>query len=98
MDPITDQFQPLVIPRDADGYVQSFDINNQYQDKINEARAFFDQYGFVVFSNVYTPDQCTATINDIWDVIESFVGRSVRNDERLWTNKFVLYFVILALM
>lgn len=85
----TKKFQPPVVPRDAEGYVQSFDINNDEQSEIEKARAFFDQYGFVVFSNVYTPEQCAATIDDIWNVIESMVRRPVRNDENLWTNQFV---------
>lgn len=87
---VQEQFQPLTVPRDAEGYVQSFDINNQDETEIEKARAFFDQYGFIVFANVYTPEECEATINDIWNVVESFIGQPVRDDESLWTNRFDL--------
>jgi len=77
-------FQPLIVPRDSEGYVKGFDISNV---KIDDARAFFDRYGFVVFENVFTPEQCAATISDIWNVIESFVEKPIRHDENLWTSK-----------
>ena len=83
------KFQPLTVPRDAEGFVQSFDINNNEQSEIEKARAFFDEYGFVVFSNVYTPEECAATIDDIWNVIESSTRQSLRHDDKLWQNKFV---------
>jgi hypothetical protein len=85
----TNTFQPLTVPRDADGFVQSFDINNNEQTEIEKARAFFDQYGFVVFSNVYTPEECAATIDDIWNVIESSARQPLRQNDQLWQNKFV---------
>lgn len=87
MNPATDSFQPPAVPRDSQGYVKSFDIVNYTDAEALAARAFFEQYGFVVFANVFTPEQCAATIVDIWDVIESFVGEPIRHDERLWTPK-----------
>ncbi len=44
---------------------------------------------FVVIANVFTLEQCAATISDIWNVIESFVQKPVRNDENLWTSEYV---------
>ena len=87
MNPTTDTFQPPAVPRDSEGYVKSFDIVNYTEADAIAARAFFEQYGFVVFANVFTPEQCAATIVDIWDVIEFFVGQPVRHDENLWTPK-----------
>lgn len=78
------EFQPLPVPRDSDGYVKSFDILSFDTD---EARDFFDRYGFIVFGNVFTSEQCAATISDIWDVIESSVEMPVRHDENLWIQK-----------
>ncbi|CAM4789153.1 unnamed protein product [Rotaria magnacalcarata] len=81
------QFQPLVIPRDSDGFVKSFTLSNYNCPTASTARAFFQEYGFVVIANVYTPEQCNDTISDIWNVIESFVGMPVQNNEQLWNQK-----------
>ncbi|CAF2139798.1 unnamed protein product [Rotaria magnacalcarata] len=83
----TSQFTPILIPRDADGFVKSFTFSIYNSPEGSEACAFFQEYGFVVISNVFTPEQCTDTISDIWNVIESLVTQSVRNDEQLWTQK-----------
>ena len=91
MDPSTDSFQPPVVPRDSEGYVKSFDITNDTDAEAAAARAFFDEYGFVVFANVFTSEQCMTTITDIWDVIDSFVKKPVRNDEKLWTPQYAYF-------
>lgn len=80
-------FQPPVIPRDSEGYVKSFLIDDLNSIEAKEARAFFEEYGFVVIANVFTSVQCKETISDIWNVIESRVNDKVRNDETLWTPK-----------
>jgi len=81
----TAPFQPPSIPRDSEGYVKSFNLPSHDCPEAVEARAFFEHYGFVVIANVFTPEQCAATISDIWDVIESSVGTPVRDDEQRWT-------------
>jgi hypothetical protein len=88
MDTADDRFQPLIIPRDCNGYVMSFDISSSNDLMLSNACTFFEKYGFVVFANVFSPEQCTLTIADIWDIIECFVGKSVRHDESLWTNEY----------
>ena len=80
-------FKPPVVPRDADGYVKSFVIDDLNGSAAKEARAFFDEYGFVVIANVFTLEQCQQTIEDIWNVIESLVGKQIRHDPTLWTSK-----------
>ena len=35
-----------------------------------EAQAFFEEYGFVVFSNVLSPEECVATEREIWVSVE----------------------------
>jgi hypothetical protein len=82
-------FQPPSIPRDSEGYVKSFTLSSYDCPEAKEACAFFEQYGFVVIANVFTPEQCAATISDIWNIIESYVGKPVRNDEKLWTSQYV---------
>lgn len=91
MDVSTTKFQPPSIPRDSEGYVKSFIISSYDCPEGEEAREFFQKYGFVVIANVFTPEQCEETISDIWNVIESFVGKSVRNDENLWSPQYVFY-------
>ena len=81
----TNTFQPPVIPKDSEGFVKSFTLSSSDGPEAAEARAFFDEYGFVVIANVFTPEQCAETIADIWDVIESFVKQPVRDNEALWT-------------
>ncbi|CAF3309430.1 unnamed protein product [Rotaria socialis] len=88
----TSQFRPLDIPTDSDGFVKSFTLSSYNCSEANEARAFFQEYGFIVISNVFTPEQCNDTISDIWNVIESLVTQSVRNDEQLWTQTCVLFY------
>ncbi|CAF3787935.1 unnamed protein product [Adineta steineri] len=87
MDGSNNTFQPLHIPRDSEGYVKSFTLSSYNCSEAVEARAFFEQYGFVVITNVFTPEQCATTISDIWNVIESFTGKSMRNDENQWISQ-----------
>jgi hypothetical protein len=85
----TDKFQPLLVPRDAEGFVKGFTLSNYNCPEAHEARTFFEQFGFVVIANVFTPEQCADTISDIWNVIESLIGKSIRHDEKLWTSEYV---------
>ncbi|CAF1550603.1 unnamed protein product [Didymodactylos carnosus] len=87
MDASATNFQSLPVPRDSQGFVKSFTLSSCDCPEAREARAFFDQFGFVVVANVFTPEQCANTISDIWDIIESYVGEPVRNDETLWSHK-----------
>ena len=88
-------FQPPSIPRDSEGFVRSFSLsNNDDDDESQKAREFFEQFGFVVFANVFTPEQCAATISDIWNVIENLVGTSIRHDESLWTQQYLFIILI----
>lgn len=83
------QFQPPIIPRDSDGFVKAFTLSSSDCPEAKEAREFFQEYGFVVIANVFTEEQCRNTISDIWNVIESLVGKTVRDNEELWTPKYV---------
>ena len=84
-------FQPPVIPRDSQGYVKSFLVEDLNSAKAKEARDFFEEYGFVVIANVFTPEQCEETISDIWNVIESRIKEQVRNDETLWISRYKMF-------
>jgi hypothetical protein len=83
------KFKPLSVPRDSEGFVKSFTLSSYDCPEAREAREFFEQFGFVVVANVFTPEQCASTISDIWNVIESFVEKPVRHDENLWSCEYV---------
>ena len=79
------RFHPPVVPIDSEGYVKSFTFSSYDSPEAFDARTFFEEFGFVVIANVFTPEQCANTISDIWNVIESFVGIPLRRNETLWT-------------
>jgi hypothetical protein len=87
-------FLPPPVPRDSEGYVKAFNLSNCDHPEVREASEFFDEFGFVVIANVFTSEQCVDTISDIWNVIESFVGQPVRNDEKLWSPEYILLNVL----
>ena len=66
-------FPSIDIPMDAsDHYVYSFDaemINNI--DMHAEMTNFFDEYGYIVFSNVLQNDQIELTKNAMWEILET---------------------------
>lgn len=53
------------VPRDAEGFVQSFEMN-----QVDEYKKFFDDYGFVVVNHVLTQDQVNETVDEIWEEME----------------------------
>ena len=75
-------YHPKALPLDADGFVQSFALENDVN-----ALAFFDEFGFVVVEGVLSATEQTQTINDIWSKIEGFCGGRLnirRDDPRSW--------------
>jgi thiol-disulfide isomerase/thioredoxin len=56
---------PLDIPENADGTTQSFSVGDP------SGASFFHEWGFVVYHDVLSPSDCTATISEIWDQIET---------------------------
>jgi hypothetical protein len=62
-------YQPKELPLDAQGFVQSFALEDS-----EGSQAFFDEFGFVVVDNVLSKKECEDTINEIWALIEGFCG------------------------
>jgi hypothetical protein len=54
------------VPLDAEGYVQSFSPS-----QVDAYRRFYDEYGFVVIHSVLPEADCSATIDEIWAIIEN---------------------------
>ena len=51
---------PTSVPRDADGYVQSFSLGHD-----EDILKFFDEYGFVVINNVINDEQADKTVDEV---------------------------------
>ena len=67
---------------ETDKYTKSF----KYTQK-EEYKHFFNEYGFVVIDNILTKDQCSDSIDDMWNYIEKFTKTVDRNDILTWKNK-----------
>ena len=65
------------IPKDADNprFTQSFSIHNSNSFAASNwnsaALSFFENYGFVVFRDVFSSEDCESTREAMWDIIES---------------------------
>lgn len=46
---------------DSEGFVESFAVDDP------KSRDFFQEYGFVVFRNVLSPQECQATLDEFWN-------------------------------
>lgn len=71
-------------PVDSEGYVQSFGI-----EETEKYIEFFNEYGFVVISNILSSSQCQATVDEVWrDVMKSpsFEEPINREDPSTWGN------------
>merc|ERR1711920_178518 len=59
-------FQPSPLPLDADGFVQSFDVNDA-----NGITAFFEKHGLVVVRNVIDDEACCRSVDELWSGLEA---------------------------
>ena len=75
------RFEVPEVPRDEDGFVVSFSVDDEEQYS-----AFFNKFGFVVIRDVLSPLECENTIQDIWLELEAVRTKSNpdRNDPRTW--------------
>jgi hypothetical protein len=78
-------YVPKEVVLDSEGFAPSFSLGD------NEAQAFFDEFGFVVFDRVLTEEDVTRTIDGIWSKIESFCGGKLgihRDYPSSWTKRW----------
>jgi hypothetical protein len=65
----------MQLPVDVDGFVTSFESSStglkSSHDYKKSVLSFFNCYGFVVFRNVLTEDDCKLTRGEIWDFLEN---------------------------
>lgn len=69
----TGPFVPQPLPRDADGFVRSFDVDPHSQAADADIKAFFDKYGVVVV-RVLDVSKAVALKDDIWAFLERHSG------------------------
>jgi len=74
-----DTFVPCPLPRDADGFVDTFS-----PEDTAGIRSFFDTYGVVVVRDVINNCACERSRTELWDLLEREVSSLDRNDARTW--------------
>lgn len=82
-------YHPKPIPLDDDGFVKSFNTDSD-ADLVN-AVAFFEEFGFVVWSEVLNEQETIETINSMWGVVEGSYGGRLginRNDPSTWCKRW----------
>lgn len=78
----TYEYDPVVLPTDADGYVRSFDVNTEAK----KARASFDRFGVVVFRNVAAAKDCSIARDELWSFLERHNKSIDRKDPHTWES------------
>eukprot|EP01087_Luapelamoeba_hula_P024522 TRINITY_DN9360_c0_g1_i1.p1 TRINITY_DN9360_c0_g1~~TRINITY_DN9360_c0_g1_i1.p1 ORF type:complete len:446 (+),score=103.34 TRINITY_DN9360_c0_g1_i1:16-1353(+) len=80
------QFEPMPVAVDDEGFVQSFTL-----DQTEEFKAFFDKYGFVVVNGVISDQDCDASVEEIWNEVKSFSKDLVNQEDAdswdFWPSK-----------
>jgi len=85
---VTHDRKPSVVPRDSEGYHQSFKLDpseeeddesgNNNEAVLKEAKAFFDKHGFVIFRDVVSPQAVEEVVTDIWS---NYLFDGIRRDD-----------------
>lgn len=77
------------VPREANDsrFTHSFDLTHNegrsaddIEAEAKAARDFFEEWGFVVFANVLSPQECSDTLSEIWATLEERTPGLNRND------------------
>lgn len=91
----TMEFERTPLPRDADGYVEAFEVGDD-----DAAKAFFAKYGVVVFRDALSADETAATVSEVWDYVEAESLEYIkpdpalvvkRDDPETWTREHGFY-------
>ena len=84
-------YEHIDLPKDPidPKYIQSFNINGDINvsnnnNEIQNALTFFEEYGFVIFNNVYSEQECISTRSAMWEVMEKEYSGLNRNDINTW--------------
>jgi len=74
-----DAFPVVEVPRDKDGFIQSFTIDDE-----ENYLQFFNKFGFVVIDNVLEKNEIDTTILEVWETLEKAEKIVNRNDSNTW--------------
>jgi hypothetical protein len=69
-------FHPDPLPVDADGFIVSFNVEQQ-----EEILAFFERHGVVVVSNVLTDEQCQRSVDEVWLFLKEMFSEKIEQDK-----------------
>lgn len=75
---------PIQVPVDPTDkrYTISFSVNQE-----DEAKKFFNEYGFVVIRDILSHDECQQTLSEIFDILEKETKNKFnRNDMSTWNH------------
>lgn len=60
------------------------DVSSCVYPSAEEAAAFFHEWGFIVFRDIFTADECAATRDAMWSVVENAHPGLLRQDASTW--------------
>ena len=75
-----DSAMDSAVDSDVDGGRQGVEEQQEEGRPGAAARAFFNEWGFVIFRDVLTADECIATEREIWESLEAKTAGLVRDD------------------
>eukprot|EP01089_Gocevia_fonbrunei_P020695 TRINITY_DN7773_c0_g1_i1.p1 TRINITY_DN7773_c0_g1~~TRINITY_DN7773_c0_g1_i1.p1 ORF type:complete len:370 (+),score=80.55 TRINITY_DN7773_c0_g1_i1:124-1233(+) len=75
------KFQVENAPLDSEGYVESFNVEDE-----ESWMTFFNKFGFVVIKEILSTEEIEKSIDDIWNLVESYhkIHPISRNNTKNW--------------
>ena len=78
------KFHPAPLPMDSDGFIVSFNVNQQ-----EEILQFFEKHGVVVVCNVLTDEQCQRSVDEVWLFLREMFSKNIdRNQPETWSSNW----------
>lgn len=78
------EFHPAPLPIDSDGFIVSFNMDQQ-----DEILTFFERHGVVVVSNVLTDEECQRSVDEVWLFLQEMYNENIdRNKPETWSYKW----------
>ena len=74
----------LLSDEEDSSFTKCFDCN--VSEECEQALEFFRLYGFVVFRNVFTAEECTKTRDAMWNILEESNPGFKHDDQGTWDN------------
>jgi len=74
-------YEPLQLPLDDDGYCVAFS-----PDEEDAYLEFFQKYNVVVIKDVLTEEECSKSVDELWEFIERHTQGVTRDDPNSWRH------------